>query len=48
MKFGIFDNFGAKNSAPVFAAFRQGLDTLGLAHCPHDPDADVAVIWSVV
>ena len=48
MKFGIFDNFGAKNSVPVFAAFRQGLDALGLTHRSHDLDADVAVIWSVV
>lgn len=48
MKFGIFDNFGAKNSAPVFAAFRQGLDRLGLSHSNHDSAADVAVIWSVV
>lgn len=48
MKFGIFDKFGALNSAPVFAAFSQGLDTLGFAHASHDLDADVAVIWSVV
>ena len=48
MKFGIFDNFGAKNSTPVFAAFRQGLDALGLPHRSHNLDADVAVIWSVV
>jgi len=48
MKFGIFDNFGAKNSVPVFAAFRQGLDALGLSHRSHDQDADIAVIWSVV
>jgi hypothetical protein len=48
MKFGIFDNFGAKNSAPVFAAVRQGLDSLGLQHNAHDVTADVAVIWSVV
>ncbi len=48
MRFSIFDNFGAKNSAPVFAAFRQGLDNLGFAHVSHDLDADVAVIWSVV
>ena len=48
MKFGIFDNFGARNSAPVFAAFRQGLDTLGFPHASHDLDADIAVIWSVV
>jgi len=48
MKFGIFDNFSARNSAPVFAAFRQGLDALNLAHRSHDLDADIAVIWSVV
>jgi hypothetical protein len=48
MKFGIFDNFGAKNSAPVFDAFKQGLDVLNLPHKSHDIDADVAVIWSVV
>lgn len=48
MRFSLFDNFGAKNSAPVFAAFRQGLDSLGLAHKSHDMTADVAVIWSVV
>jgi hypothetical protein len=48
MRFSIFDNFGAKNSAPVFAAFRHGLDTLGFTHVSHDLNADVAVIWSVV
>jgi hypothetical protein len=48
MKFGIFDNFGAGNSGPVFAAFRQGLDQLGFSHVSHDISADVAVIWSVV
>ena len=48
MRFGIFDKFGARNSVPVFAALRQGLDALGLAHDSHDLSADVAVIWSVV
>lgn len=48
MKLSIFDKFGARNSAPVFAAFRQGLDRLGLRHTSHDFSADVAVIWSVV
>jgi len=48
MRFGIFDNFGARNSGPVFAAFRQGLDRLGFTHVSHDLSADVAVIWSVV
>lgn len=48
MKFGIFDQNGALNSEPVFAAFRNGLNQLGLQHADHDMDADVAVIWSLV
>ena len=48
MRFGLFDNFGALNSGPVFAAFRQGLDALGSQYALHDEHADVAVIWSVV
>jgi hypothetical protein len=48
MKFSLFDNFGAKNSAPVFDALRRGIESLGLTHSRHDLDADVAVIWSVV
>ena len=48
MRFSTFSNFGAKNSPPVFEAFRQGLAALGFAHTAHDLDADVAVIWSVV
>jgi hypothetical protein len=48
MRFGLFNKFGALNSQPVFAAFQQGLDQLGLAHRSHDMSADVAVIWSVL
>lgn len=48
MRFGIFDKFGALNSAPVFDAFCQGLDQLGFQYASHDVSADVAVIWSVV
>lgn len=48
MKLSIFDNFGAQNSAPVFAALRQGLDKLGIKHASHDLSCDIAVIWSVV
>jgi hypothetical protein len=48
MRFSIYDKFGAKNSQPVFAAFRNGLDALGWQHYSHDDAADVAVIWSVV
>lgn len=48
MKFGIFNNFGALNSAPVFDAFQQGVDRLGHTAVPHDMSADAAVIWSTV
>jgi len=46
MRVGIFDQYGALNSAPVFAAIRDGLDRLGIAHNSMDSSADVAVIWS--
>jgi hypothetical protein len=48
MKFGIFNQYGAKNSPPVFEAFCQGLGQHGLAYQSHDHAADVAVIWSMV
>lgn len=48
MRFGVFDNYGAKNSAPVFDAFRQGVRALSLSASAHDLNADVAVIWSMV
>lgn len=46
MKISLFNNFGALNSVPVFAAFEQGLRALGIQSNSHDLDADVAVIWS--
>ena len=46
MKFSLFNNFGAKNSVPVFAAFEQGLKATGHQCSKHDMDADIAVIWS--
>jgi len=46
MKISLFNNFGALNSAPVFAAFEQGLRALGIQSNNHDLDADVAVTWS--
>lgn len=46
MRFGVFDKFGALNSEPVFRAFCQGLEQLGIAWHSHDQDADAAVIWS--
>jgi hypothetical protein len=48
MKFGIFNNFGALNSAPVFDAFQRGINRLGHTAAPHGMSADVAVIWSTV
>lgn len=48
MKFGIFAKHGALNSEPVFVAFQQGLQKLGLEYKENDKDADVAVIWSMV
>jgi len=46
MKISLFNNFGALNSVPVFAAFEQGLHALGIQSNSHDLGADVAVIWS--
>jgi len=48
LRVGIFDQYGALNSPPVFAAIRAGLDRLGIAHASMDSSADVAVIWSVL
>ncbi len=48
MNISLFNNFGALNSRPVFAAFQQGLQKLGFQSTIHDMTADVAVIWSVV
>ena len=46
MRVSIFDQYGALNSPPVFAAVRAGLDGLGIEHNSMDTSADVAVIWS--
>jgi hypothetical protein len=46
MKISLFNNFGALNSVPVFAAFEQGLRTCDIHYNHHDLNADVAVIWS--
>lgn len=48
MIISLFDNFGAKNSFHVFAAFKEGLNNVGIQWNTHDMTADVAVIWSVV
>lgn len=48
MRVSVFDQFGALNSPPVFAAIRQGLERIGATVTSHDHTADVAVIWSMV
>ena len=46
MRFRIYQENGALNSWPVFAAFSAGLKKLG--HSVVDKDEDVGVIWSVL
>jgi hypothetical protein len=46
MKFSIYNQFGARNSAPIFEAFAQGIKENGHSVESHDDSADVAVIWS--
>lgn len=46
MRFRIYQENGALNSTPVFAAFSTGLKKLG--HSIVDRDEDVGVIWSVL
>jgi hypothetical protein len=48
MRVSIFDQYGALNSAPIFAAIRAGLDRIGIEHTSMDSSADVAVIWSLL
>ena len=48
MKFSLFDNFGARNSTPIFQAFAQALHDRDHEVVQHSMDADVAVIWSVL
>lgn len=44
----LFDNYGALNSKPVFAAFKIGLQRQGYTVKHNSFDADVAVIWSML
>lgn len=48
LRFSLFNNFGARNSVPVFQAFEHALSARGHDIARHDMDADVAVIWSVL
>lgn len=48
MKISLYNNFGAKNSVPVFQAIAQGLAAQGYTVTYHDNSADAAVIWSIL
>lgn len=48
MRVGVFSEWGAQNSAPVFSAWCQGAQQLGWQCVHHDLTADVAVIWSML
>jgi hypothetical protein len=48
MRISVFDQWGARNSPPVWRAFRTGAARLGHAVVSHDMSADMAVIWSLV
>lgn len=46
MQFSLYENYGARNSGPIFDAVKQGLKHHGHSVSSHDGNADVAVIWS--
>lgn len=48
MKFGLWTNYGALNSKPVFDAFRVGAKILGHDCVDNNENSDVDVIWSVL
>lgn len=48
MKISLYNNFGAKNSVPVFQAMAQGLAKQGHSVTFHNNSADAAVIWSML
>lgn len=48
MIFGMFNEFGAMNSGPVFGAFQSSLDRAGIPWTKNIDMCNVAVIWSVL
>ena len=48
MIFGMFNEFGAMNSVPVFGAFEQSLGKAGIPWTKNLDMCNVAVIWSVL
>ena len=48
MKFGLWTQYGALNSKPVFEALEKGLTNLGHTVVFNTDDCDIPVIWSVL
>ena len=48
MKFSLWTQYGALNSAPVFDAFRTSVIAAGHTAADNATDGDVDVIWSVL
>ena len=48
MKLRIFEEYGALNSKPVFAAFKEGANACGDTFVDNEKEADAVVIWSVL
>lgn len=48
MKFGLWTQYGALNSKPVFDAFRHSIIQAGHSVVENHPGCDVDVIWSVL
>ena len=45
MKFGLWTQYGALNSKPVFEALEKGLTNLGHTVVFNTDDCDIPVIW---
>jgi len=48
MKFGLWTQYGALNSKPIFAALEKGITSLGHTVDYNTDDCDIPVIWSVL
>jgi hypothetical protein len=48
MRFGLWTQYGALNSKPIFDAFKHSIINAGHSFVENHPDNDVDVIWSVL
>lgn len=48
MKFGLWTQYGALNSKPIFTALEKGITALGHQVAFNTDDCDIPVIWSVL